>query len=245
MFKAVIKGETFKSLVYIVSTIVDEAKITVSPEGLSIKAIDAGRIALLDIKVTPDAFLSFEADMDEIGLDLEKVKVLLKLADASDDIYMEHDADQGRLVFRIGNIVRRMSLVDTASMGDPKVPALEIPDHVVLTADVLKKGIKASESIADHISLKADPDGFEVSCQGDTDYVSLRVPASDLVTFEVSKEIKSMYNLDFFSNIVKVIPDKTEVDVHLESDFPVQLLFGLAEGAIAVTYLLAPRVESE
>ena len=245
MFKAVIKGETFKSLVYIVSTIVDEAKVTVSPEGLSIKAIDAGRIALLDIKVTPDAFLSFEADMDEIGLDLEKVKVLLKLADASDDIYMEHDPDQGRLVFRIGNIVRRMSLVDTASMGDPKVPSLDIPDHVVLTADVLKKGIRASESIADHITLKADPEGFEVSCQGDTDYVSLRVPASDLAKFEVSKEIKSMYNLDFFSNIVKVIPDKTEVDVHLESDWPVQLLFGLADGAIAVTYLLAPRVESE
>ena len=245
MFKAVIKAETLKSVIYIVSTIVDEAKLVISPEEVRIRAIDPAHVAMLDITIGSSAFNAYEADNADIGLDLDKFKSVLKLADSSDDIYLEHDPDQGRLTIRIGSITRRMSLVDTTTMVDPRVPNMDIPNRICIAADVLKKGIKASENVSDHIAISATPEYFELSCEGDTDFASLRVAAGDCIAMETEGSIRSMYPLDYFSNIVKVIPAKTEVDVRFNDDFPIKLLFSLADKMIDVVYFLAPRIENE
>ena len=245
MFKAIIKAETLKSVIYVVSTVVDEAKMTITPDMVRIKAIDPAHIAMLDVSVKKEAFNTYEADEGEIGLDLEKVKAVLKLADSSDDIFLEHDPEQCRLIMRIGNITRRMSLVDTSNMSDPKVPEINIANRIALSADLLKKGIKACESISDYILIDADTERFTLSCQGDTDYASMSVGTADVISIDVPGSIKSMYSLEYFSNIVKVIPDKTEVAVCLDNNFPVKLLFSIAEDNINVVYFLAPRIENE
>ena len=245
MFKAEIKSDTLKGIVYIVSTLVDEVKFTIHPDSLSLKAIDPAHVAMLDITVSKDAFENYSADETEIGLGLDKVKSVLKLAGPGDSIILEHDPDQGRLTFRIGNITRRMSLVDTSSMNDPKVPQIELATDVKVKIDHLKKGISAAESISDHISLEADPEGFELACEGDTDLASLRLPASDLEGLKSEGKVSSLYPLDYFSNIVKVIPAGTVVDIQLDNDYPVKILFALADGKADVVYFLAPRIESD
>ena len=127
----------------------------------------------------------------------------------------------------------------------PKVPSIELANHVKLAADILKKGIRASESISDHILITLDSEGFDLSCQGDTDYASLRVGTADVIEVKADSMVRSMYPLEYFSNIVKVIPDKTEVSVCLDNNYPVKLLFSLAEDNINVVYFLAPRIENE
>lgn len=245
MFKAELKTETLKSLVYVVSTLVDEVKMSIHPDAITMKAIDPAHVAMIEIVVDKDAFISYEADDTEIGLDLDKIKSVLKLAGPSDKIVLEHDADQGRLTVTIGNIIRRMSLVDTAGMADPKVPQMDLPVDVKIPIEQLQKGIRASESISDHLKLSADPEGFELSCEGDMDFASLKVPASELVSITADAPVSSLYPLDYFSNIVKVIPAGTVVDIQLDNDFPVKLLFDLAEGHSRVVYFLAPRIENE
>ena len=54
-----------------------------------------------------------------------------------------------------------------------------------------------------------------------------------------------MFPLDYFSNIVKAIPAGTVVRVELDNDYPVKLVFALADGQVKVNYLLAPRIESD
>ncbi len=245
MFKAEIKSETLKGIVYVISTLVDEVKFSIRPDSVTLKAIDPAHVAMSEITVSSRAFLSFSADESEIGLDLDKVKSVLKLAGPGDMVFLEHDPDQGRLIFRIGNITRRMSLVDTASMSNPKIPEINTSADVTLKVDRLKKGISASESISDHISLEASPDGFRLACEGDTDMADLYIPKSDLDGLKCESKVVSKYPLDYFSNIVKVIPAGTIVTIKLDNDYPMELLFKLAEGTADVLYLLAPRIESE
>ena len=64
-----------------------------------------------------------------------------------------------------------MNLVDTTGMSDPKVPNLTLPAKVAVNFEELQKGIKAAESISDHIALTATPEGFEMVSEGDTDSV--------------------------------------------------------------------------
>lgn len=245
MFKAEIKSETLKGLVNIISTLIDEVKFTITPEGMTLKAVDPAHVAMIELKIGAKAFESYSASGTEIGLDLDKVKTVLKLAGLGDIISMEQDESKGRFIFTIGNITRSMNLVDTSSMNDPKVPQLTLSASAVISVDQLLKGIRASESISDHISLKADSEFFELSCEGDTDDASLKLKGQDIDSLEVPSEVHSLFPLDYFSNIIKAIPAGTKVRIELDSDYPVKLVFGLANGEASVVYLLAPRIESD
>jgi len=245
MFKAEIKSETLKGLVNIISTLIDEVKFTITPEGMTLKAVDPAHVAMIELKIGAKAFESYSANATEIGLDLDKVKTVLKLAGPGDIVAMEQEEAKSRFVFKIGNITRSMSLVETSSMNDPKVPQLTLSANAVMLVDQLQKGIKAAESISDHISLKAGPSMFVLSCEGDTDDVNLKLAGTDLESLEAPSEVQSLFPLDYFSNIIKAIPAGTKIKVELDSDFPVKLVFGLAGGEAQVVYFLAPRIESD
>ena len=245
MFSAELKSDTLKGLVNIISTLIDEVKFTITPAGMTLKAVDAAHVAMIEMEVREKAFESYSAEDSEIGLDLDKVKGVLKLASSGDIIKMEQDESHGRLIFKVGNITRRMNLVDTSSMSDPKVPQLSLTAKIAVAVEELQKGIRAAESISDHITLRAGPEYFELSCEGDTDSVSLRLDKESSLSIDTDSEVCSMFPLDYFSNIVKAVPTGTQINIELDNDYPVKLVFDLADGNVKVNYLLAPRIESE
>ena len=233
MFSADLKSDTL-----------NEVKFTITSEGMTLKAVDAAHVAMIEMEIEKCAFDKYEAENSEIGLDLDKVKDVLKLASSGDVIGMEQDDTHGRLVFKVGNITRRMNLVDTTTMSDPKVPQLSLLAKISLPVDELQKGIRAADKISDHITLKAGPGYFDMSCEGDTDSVNLHLDGAS-VEVDADSEVSSMFPLDYFSNIIKAIPAGTTVRVELDNDYPVKLVFALADGNARVNYLLAPRIESE
>lgn len=245
MFKAEIKADTLKSIVNVISTLVDEVKFTIDGEGISLKAVDPAHVAMIEVDVKKGAFESYAAEPTEIGLDLDKVKEVLKLATSGDIISMEQDESHGRLVFKVGNITRRMNLVDTSSMSDPKVPQLSLSANIDVAVSELQKGLKAAETISDHIALIADEETFELSSEGDTDMASLKLDKSKLQSIEAKSRVCSLFPLDYFSNLVKAVPSDTVIRVELDNDYPVKLIFNLAGENGTVKYLLAPRIESD
>ena len=248
MFKAEIRADTLKGLVNVISTLIDEVKFTISPEGMTLKAVDPAHVAMIELNIEAGAFESYVADETEIGLDLDKVKDVLKLSSSGDIISMEQDEGYGRLIFKVGNITRRMNLVDTPSMNDPKVPQLELSSNIEVPVSELQRGIKASENISDHIALTITPDYFELACEGDTDSVNLKLEKSQLSGLEISGDKDkccSLFPLDYFSNLIKAVPSDASIRIELDNDYPVMLNFALAEGKGTVKYLLAPRIESD
>ncbi len=245
MFKAKVKPEVLKELVEIVATLVDEAKFSVEKTGLVIKAVDPAHVAMVELSLSKGGFEEYKADGSELGVDIDKTKEVLRLATAGEDISIEHDEDRNQLVFQVGNITRRMSLVDTTGMSDPKVPNLTLPVKLSVKTSELRQGIRASESVSDHIALIADPDGFEMLSEGDTDSVNLKLPKDLLEEIECKEESRSLFPLDYFSNMVKAISTASVVTMRMGNDYPVKLEFSIADGKGEVTYLLAPRIESE
>jgi proliferating cell nuclear antigen len=245
LFQAKVKSETLKSIVDVVSTLVDEAKFNVDPKGVALKAVDPAHVAMIDLKIEQSAFEEYEADETELGVDLDKIKEVLRLARGGDIISLSQDEDKNRLVVDVGNVTRRMNLVDTTGMSDPKVPNLNLPAKIALTAEELQKGIKAAESISDHIALTATPEGFEMVSEGDTDSVTLKLPKDKLVSLDCKDNVRSLFPLDYFSNMIRAIPVGTVVSMNLGNDYPVKMEFTIADGKGTVSYLLAPRIESD
>jgi len=245
MFEAKLKADVLREMVDVISTLVDEAKLNVGKDSVTIKAVDPAHVAMVDLSLDRGAFESYKAEETELGLDMDKMKEILRLAKAGEVISIAHDEDKNRLVVTVGNTTRRMSLVDTAGMSDPKVPSLNLPAKVVVRTDELRQAIRASESVSDHIALKASPEGFEVVSEGDTDTVSHMVPKDLLEELSAKDAVRSLFPLDYFSNMVKAISTAATVALYLGTDYPVRMEFKIAGGKGEVRYLLAPRIESE
>ena len=245
MFAAKLKSEVLREVVEVVSPLVEEAKVGINKEGITIRAVDPAHVAMVDLSLNKKAFEEYKADDSEIGVNIDKVRDILKLAKPNDVISMKHDEDKNKLVLSVGNVTRRMSLVDTAGMSDPKIPSLNLPAKIVIKTEELRQGIRASESVSDHLALSANPDGFEMNSEGDTDSVDLKLP-KDLLDELVCKEtVRSLFPLDYFSNMVKAIASAEAVTIYIGNDYPVNMEFEIATGKGEVKYLLAPRIESE
>lgn len=245
MFEVSVRSVVLKQVIGVVSTLVDEAKFSVDKDGIRIKAVDPAHVAMVDLNLSKDAFEEYRADECELGIDIDKLKEVLKLARGDEIITIKHNEEKNNLIINIENITRRMSLIDTAGMSDPKVPSLNLPVKVVMRANELDQGIKASESVSDHIALIVNPDGFELRSEGDTDSVDLKLSKELLKELDCKDEVKSLFSLDYFSNMIKSVSGAELVTMHLGSDYPVKLEFDIAEGNGHVVYLLAPRIESD
>src|SRR5206468_8228172 len=80
---------------------------------------------------------------------------------------------------------------------------------------------------------------------GDTDNVSHMVPKDLLEELQSKEAVRSLFPLDYFSNMVKAISSAPTVTLYLGSDYPVKIEFKIAGGKGEVKFLLAPRIESE
>jgi proliferating cell nuclear antigen len=245
MFKARMKMEVLREIVEVISTLVSEVKLGVSKDGVDVKAVDPSHVAMLVLKLNKGAFEEFTGEPTEIGIDVEKLKEVLRLSKPGDVLDLQFDGGKNRLVISVGKVTRSMSIVDPAGITDPKVPNVNPPGIAVVKMDELRQGIRGSETISDHVTLMLDPDGFTMHSEGETDRVDLKIPKEGLPKLEVKEKVKSMYPLDFFSSMVKSITSSEEVTLHVGNEYPLKIEFAVAGGRGDGRFLLAPRVEED
>jgi proliferating cell nuclear antigen len=245
MFKARIRMEVLREVTEVISTLVSEVKLSVSKDGVDVKAVDPSHVAMLVLKLNKNAFEEFTGEPTEIGVDVEKFKEVLRLSKPGDILDLQYDGGKNRLVIKVGKLTRHMSVVDPAGITDPKVPNVTPPGLAIVKMDDLRQGIRASESISDHVTLTLEADGFTMYSEGETDRVDLKLPKDSLGKLEVKEPVKSMYPLDFFSSMVKSISTSPDVTLHVGNEYPLKIEFSVADGKGEGRFLLAPRVEED
>ena len=245
MFNVKVKSEIIKGIIDVTSPLVNEIKFNITSKGMSLKAVDPAHVAMVELTIKSTAFEEYKSDDMELGVDLDKLSGIMRLANSGDIVILEYDEKSNRLIVKIGNLVRRMGLIDTAGMPDSKVPNLELPAKATITASELSKGVRASEAVSDHLALSIDKEAFELFAEGDTDTVNLKLPKDLLVELNSPGKFKSLFSIDYFSNMIKAVKADEPITISLGNDNPIRVDFNIAEKKGHVTYLLAPRVESE
>ena len=93
MFKARIKADSLKEFIGTVGSLVDEAKINVSEEGLQVKAVDPSHVAMIEANLMKSAFDSFDVKDVQMGLDIDKFKSVLTMAGKDEMVILEKDEE--------------------------------------------------------------------------------------------------------------------------------------------------------
>src|SRR5579871_4339605 len=117
MFKARIRMEVLREVTEVISTLVSEVKLSVSKDGIDVKAVDPSHVAMLVLKLKNSVFEEFTGEPTEIGIDVEKIKEVLRLSKPGDVIDIQYDTGK-KLIVSVGKVTRQMSVVDPAGITD-------------------------------------------------------------------------------------------------------------------------------
>jgi len=245
MFNAKVKSEVLKGIIDVTSPLVNEVKFNINSKGIFLRAVDPAHVAMIDLNIEKKAFEEYKADDMELGVDMDKLSGIMRLSTSGDIVTLDYDETANRLIIKIGNLVRKMSLIDTAGMPDPKMPNLNLPAKAILKASEINRGVKASEAVSDHLAVIVNKDNFEMFAEGDTDTVNLKLPKDLLVELASDDNYKSLFSIDYFSNMIKPVKGDDDVTIYIGNDNPIKLEFNIANNKGHVKYLLAPRIESE
>ena len=243
-FSAIVSADTFEDALDAIDCLVDECKIHLTEGGLEIRAVDPANVGMVDLELATPAFESYHASGGTIGVSLERLTDVVGMADSGDLVHLELDEATRKLAIRIGGLDYTLALIDPDSIRqEPDIPDLDLPATTRLPAGELERGVTAADLCSDHISLGADDDAFLMTAEGDTDDVRVTVDAADCTRHETSESVRSLFSLDYLDDMTG--PMAGDVTVRLGNEFPVKLHWGFAEGAGEVTYMLAPRIQSD
>ncbi len=249
MFRSEINAGLLKSSVDTVSVLVDECKVRLDEDGLSIKAVDPANVGMVELDIPADSFESYEADDELLGLNLVRFQDITGMANKGDSIVMELDEETRKLLIRIDGLRYTLSLIDPDSIHqEPNVPDLDLPGNVILPGREIRRGVKAAGMVSDHMAFGVSDDegSFYMSAEGDTDDVRVDLRDDDVIELETGGETaQSLFSLDYLDSMAKAIPNDAQVEVEVGDDYPVKMRFEVSGGEAQVTYLLAPRIENE
>jgi len=247
MFKAIVSAETLKTTLDSVSVLVDECKIHLEEDGFEIRAVDPANVGMVDLSLDASAFESYEADGGVIGVNLSRLEDIAGMADKGQLVHLELDEETRKLHIQIDGLEYTLALIDPDSIRqEPDIPDLDLPATVVIEGKDIDRSVRAADMVSDHIALGVDDveEVFYVEAEGDTDDVNLKLDAEDLISLEVA-DCVSLFSLDYLKDMNKAIPKDAEVTLLLGEEFPVKLKFEIAEGQGHVTFMLAPRIQSD
>jgi proliferating cell nuclear antigen len=247
MFKAIVSADTLKETLDSVSVLVDECKIHLDEDGLSIRAVDPANVGMVDLELGAAAFESYEADGGLIGVNLSRLEDIAGMADAGQLIQLELDEETRKLHIQIDGLEYTLALIDPDSIRqEPDIPDLDLPAHVVIEGRDIDRAVTAADMVSDHIALGVDAaaEQFYVDAEGDTDDVHLELDRDDLIDLDAG-DAHSLFSLDYLKDMNKAIPKDAEVELELGDEYPVKLHFDIAEAQGRVTYMLAPRIQSD
>jgi proliferating cell nuclear antigen len=247
MFKAIVSADTLKETLDSVSVLVDECKIHLDEDGLSIRAVDPANVGMVDLDLGAAAFESYEADGGLIGVNLSRLEDIAGMADAGQLVQLELDEETRKLHIQIDGLEYTLALIDPDSIRqEPDIPDLDLPAHVVIEGRDIDRAVTAADMVSDHIALGVDTadELFYVDAEGDTDDVHLELTRDQLIDLEAG-DAHSRFSLDYLKDMNKAIPKDAEVELELGDEYPVKLHYDIAEAQGRVTYMLAPRIQSD
>src|SRR6056297_4211411 len=157
MFNAIVSAATLRDALDSVSVLVEECKIRLNEDDLSITAVDPANVGMVDLTLEAAAFESYEADGGVIGVNLARLEDIAGMANSGDLVHLELDEETRKLHIEIDGLSYTLALIDPDSIRqEPDIPDLDLAAEIVVEGAQIGRGITAADMVSDHIRLRVD-----------------------------------------------------------------------------------------
>ena len=243
MFKAELSDSSIlKTSFDAISSIVDEVQIQTDSEGMRLDALDRSHITFVHLELKASLFDEYVCDVPEkINIDTGEFMSVLKRAKSQDRVIMSLDEGNFIITFE-GDATRtfKIRLIDI-EYDNPTPPELEHPASFKVHFGILKDAINDIDIFSDKIALQVDEDYFRSSADGEFGDASVKY----LHGANINTQEKSLFSLDKIREMLKADKFSEEAEIGLGTDMPLKLTLNMVTGDGKLSFLLAPRLESD
>ena len=246
-FQAAIMGGDIKDFVGTLRAIVDEAKFNIEPDGLQVRAVDPANVAMDDGVLSAGAFESYDASEGILGLNLERLEEVLKLANRGDLVELSFNTNTFKLVIHIDGIEFTIACIDPDSIRmEPEIPDMDLPASFTVDEAQISRGVKAADMVSDHIQLRCDEteQAVFIEAEGDTDDVCLELTEEEYIAI-TAVDAEALFSLDYVKDISRKFPKGAEISITFGTDFPMMIEYEFADGECEILSMIAPRIRSD
>lgn len=231
----------FTKAIELISELVLEVRIKVNEFGLSIVAIDPANVSMVSLKVPKSSFKEFDSGKEELGVNLENLKKVLRRAGRNSELILEKN--ENSIIINIEDKIKRTFTLNLIEIeGEDK----EFPSHLEYSSKVEMEPSSLSDSIddcaivGDSCSFKTIEGKFIVEAK-ETDSAKTEF-SSDEVKIE-GEDSLSKYSLEYLQKFMKAGKSFDKVILNFANDHPLKLDF--KSNVVSLSFLLAPRIETE
>lgn len=241
------EAPALKSAMDAIVNLVDEGQFEITPEGLSLRAMDPSQISMVSFHMPKMSFVEYHVeDTMKIGLDMAQLSNVLSRGNRGEKA--ELSVEEGRLVVRfIMDKKKRTFKIPLLEIGEgvQREPKIEFKSFVKVNADALKEALKDAKLVSSHVRFVLGSDSFTVEVKGDSGDMKAEFEkgSPQIGEIHVSGDSKATFPLQYLEDIVKASSGSSMVTLNLETDRPLRVEYEI-EGA-KVAYYLAPRIETE
>lgn len=238
-----------KESINVISELVNEVTFKVGKTGMELLAIDPANVAMIDFKLSSDAFAEYNVDADtNLSVNLESLKAILKRAKPEDSIILSLDESKSRMKIELtgdGKRTFNIALIDI-DREQQKLPVLKFNAKVVVPASKLDDAITDMGIVSDSVALIAEASKFSMKSEGSLSDAKSEFHASENVSIALGKEeeITAKYAIEYLAKMTKAAKLADEVSLSFSSDYPLKLEYTL-QNKLHLSFILAPRVSND
>lgn len=233
-FSGEIKRETLLEYLRNIKPFIDELKITINKNGLSVKQTDKAMVCLIDLQLAPDYFYTFDLKGKEIKIcvNSEFLTDVIKKAHKGDFLKLEYHKtkDNEEFWIKYDNTEWKIPLLEFGEEELPNVDELKPTTSFEVHSETLKKAIEYGLLVGECLTIECNSN-VVAKTEGDVAKV-----ITELETTYDGKEARAKYPLDYLR---KLKFKSTYIKISFGTDYPMILQDD------DFKFILAPRVYEE
>ena len=247
MFKATINSPAvFINSIATIGELIDEGLFKLSRDGISFTAADRAMVAVVDFKISSDAFDKYESDQDQtIGLNVTNFLSILRRCSTGDKLSL--NLQDSKLDVLMENGSKRkftLPLLELRQEEVPPIDQLNFTSKAVFKPAILQSGIEDAEIIADAVMFETADNKFLMRAEGDVSKTELELEKGNESLLELQDGgVKARYPLEYLKKMIKASKISDKVSVQFGQDYPMKLDFNGEK--CHLSFVLAPRVSDD
>lgn len=231
-------------VVEIISELVTEVRIKINEQEMSISAMDPANVAMVNFKISKDAFSQYEVGNEILGINLDNLKQILKRCGSGSSLILEKE--ENLLKIQIYDRIKRnftLNLIEVESEDidfKEKISNMEFSSLVELNSSDLISSIEDCVIVAESCSFVIKDGKFIIEAK------SLNSARSEFSGDEAkiqAENCKAKYSLEYLQKFMKSAKLSEKSVLHFAEDHPLKIDFKNKD--IELNFILAPRVENE
>ena len=239
--------EAWKALANALAELVEEAAFEITPEGVTLRAMDPSRVAMVNLSWNNLSFEEYACESSmTVAVRVDDLKKVMKRADRKDRV--EVKLGQGNtIIFRFKDGYEREFSIPLVEVGETHrpLPKLAFNTQAKIVQKALRKIFEDIGTVSDHVTIKAQEGLLEFLGRSEIGQVQARLVDSspDLLELAVKESSEATYSLEYLLDFVKAVKPAEIAVLEFSSRMPVKLTFPIDEHGSYIEFYLAPRVE--